>query len=58
MPIATPTQFREMLDDARQGGYALPAINVSTVTAINGALKGLSESRSDGILQILPAAGA
>ncbi len=45
-----------MLDAARKGGYALPAINVSTVTAINGALKGLSEAGSDGILQILPCA--
>ncbi len=58
MPIATPGQFREMLDAARRGGYALPAINVSTVTAINGALAGLAEARSDGILQVLPAAGA
>jgi len=45
-----------MLDAARRNGYALPAINVSTVTAINGALQGLSDAGSDGILQILPCA--
>ena len=56
MPIATPYQYNAMLDRARREGYALPAINVSTVTAINAALKGLAESRSDGILQILPCA--
>lgn len=56
MPIATPSQYREMLDSARREGHALPAINVSTVTAINAALKGLSQAGSDGILQILPCA--
>lgn len=45
-----------MLDTAKRDGFALPAINVSTVTAINGALKGLSEAGSDGILQVLPCA--
>lgn len=45
-----------MLDAALEQGHALPAINVSTVTAINGALKALSEARSDGILQVLPCA--
>ncbi len=58
MPIASPSEYRAMLDRAHAGGYALPAINVSTVTAINGALAGLSEAESDGILQVLPAAGA
>lgn len=56
MPVATPYQYRTMLDTAKREGFALPAINVSTVTAINGALKGLAESGSDGILQILPCA--
>ena len=56
MPVATPHQYREMLDTAKRDGFALPAINVSTVTAINGALKGLAAAGSDGILQILPCA--
>ncbi|MDF1751639.1 MAG: class II fructose-bisphosphate aldolase [Verrucomicrobiales bacterium] len=56
MPVATPYQYRQMLDTARRENFAFPAINVSTVTAVNGALKGLAEAGSDGILQILPCA--
>lgn len=56
MPVANSYQYRAMLEAARMKGHALPAINVSTVTAINGALKALAESRSDGILQVLPCA--
>ncbi len=56
MPVATPAQYQAMLTAAREGGHALPAINVSTVTAINAALNALAEARSDGILQILPCA--
>ncbi len=58
MPVATPQQYRNMLDTASREGYALPAINVSTVTAINAALRGLAEANSDGIIQILPCAAA
>jgi len=58
MPVATPQQYREMLDTAKRDGFALPAINVSTVTAINGALQALAEAKSDGILQVLPCAAA
>lgn len=56
MPICTPDQYREMIDAAQRGGYAFPAVNVSSVTAINAALRGFSQAKSDGILQILPAA--
>ena len=56
MPICTPDQYREMIDAAQRGGYAFPAVNVSSVTAINAALRGFSQAKSAGILQILPAA--
>ena len=49
MPIATPEQYAAMLDAAQKGGYAYPAINVTSLTTINGALKAFSESKSDGI---------
>jgi fructose-bisphosphate aldolase, class II len=52
MPIATPEKYREMLDAARKGGYALPAINVTSSTTIVAALEGLNQARSDGILQV------
>ncbi len=41
-----------MFDAARDGGFALPAINVTSSTTILAALEGLSEAGSDGILQI------
>ncbi len=58
MPVATPAQYRQMLDAAQSGGYAYPAVNIATVTSIHGALQGFAEAGSDGILQILPSSGA
>ena len=52
MPIATPEQYAEMLDKAKKGGFAYPAINVSSSSTINSVLQGLSEAGSDGILQV------
>jgi len=52
MPVATPEQYAEMLDKAKAGGFAYPAINVSTSSTINSVLQGLTEAGSDGILQV------
>jgi len=41
-----------MLDRARKGRFAYPAVNVTSLTTVNGVLKGLAESRSDGIIQV------
>jgi fructose-bisphosphate aldolase class II len=41
-----------MLAAARGGGYAYPAINVTSSTTILAALEGLSQAGSDGILQV------
>jgi len=57
MPIATPAQYRAMLDAAQKGGYAYPAINVTSITTINGALRAFSEAKSDGIIQISTGGG-
>lgn len=51
MPIATPDKYREMLDSARKGGYALPAINTTSSSTIIAALEGFAEAGSDGIIQ-------
>lgn len=51
MPIATPEKYREMLDAARSGNYALPAINATSSSTILAALEGFSEAESDGIIQ-------
>jgi fructose-bisphosphate aldolase class II len=57
MPIATPKQFGAMLDAAQQGGYAYPAVNVTSITTINAALQAFAESKSDGIIQFSTGGG-
>ncbi|MEI6819317.1 MAG: class II fructose-bisphosphate aldolase [Verrucomicrobiota bacterium] len=57
MPIATPSQYRAMLDAAQKGGYAYPAINVTSITTINGALRAFAEAKCDGIIQISTGGG-
>ena len=57
MPVATPLQYAAMLDAAQQGGFAFPAINVTSLSTINGALKAFSEAKSDGIIQVSTGGG-
>jgi fructose-bisphosphate aldolase class II len=52
MPIATPEVYNEMLDRAKAGKFAYPAINVTSSQTLHGALRGLAEAESDGIIQI------
>src|SRR6202161_4382556 len=52
MPIATPEIYAQMLDRAKEQGFAYPAINVSSSQTLNGAIRGFAEAGSDGILQI------
>ena len=52
MPIATPEVYTAMLDAAKQGSFAYPAINVSSSQTLNAALQGFSEAGSDGIVQV------
>ena len=37
MPIATPEVYNEMLDKAKKGGFAFPAINCTSSETINAA---------------------
>jgi fructose-bisphosphate aldolase class II len=52
MPIATPDVYNEMLDRAKAGKFAYPAINVTSSQTLHAALRGLAEAESDGIIQI------
>jgi len=52
MPIATPEVYAEMLDRAKQNGFAFPAINVTSSQTLNAALRGFAEAESDGIVQV------
>lgn len=52
MPIATPDVYAEMLDRAKAGEFAYPAINVTSSQTLNAALRGFAEADSDGIIQV------
>jgi fructose-bisphosphate aldolase class II len=57
MPIADPERYRAMIDAALDGGYAYPAINVSSSSTLNAALRGFAEAGSDGIVQVSTGSG-
>ena len=52
MPIATPEVYAQMLDRAKEHGFAFPAINVTSSQTLNAALRGFAEADSDGIVQV------
>jgi fructose-bisphosphate aldolase class II len=52
MPIATPEQYADMIDRAKQGGFAYPAINVTSSETLHAALRGFADAGSDGIVQV------
>ena len=43
-----------MLDAAKRGGFAYPAVNVTSSSTLNAALAGFAEAESDGIVQLTP----
>ena len=52
MPIASPEKYAEMLDAAKAGKFAYPAINITSSQTLNAALAGFAEAGSDGIIQV------
>jgi fructose-bisphosphate aldolase class II len=52
MPIATPEVYVDMLDRARAGRFAYPAINITSSQTLNAAIKGFADAGSDGIVQV------
>ena len=52
MPIATPEVYNEMLNRARDGKFAYPAINVTSSQTLSAALRGFADAESDGIIQV------
>src|ERR671936_3028556 len=52
VPIATHEQYAEMLATARAGGYAYPAVNVTSSSTLNASMRGYAEAGSDGIVQM------
>lgn len=52
MPVATPEVYAEMLNRAKEGKFAYPAINVTSSQTVTAAIQGFAEAESDGIVQI------
>jgi fructose-bisphosphate aldolase class II len=52
MPIATSEVYAEMITRAKAGGFAYPAINVTSSQTLNAALRGFADAGSDGIVQV------
>jgi fructose-bisphosphate aldolase class II len=50
--VPDPEQYRQMLDAAAAGGYAYPAVNVTSSETLNAALRGFAEAESDGIVEL------
>lgn len=57
MPIVDFEKYSEMLDRAKAGKFAYPAINITSNETINAALEGFQEANSDGIIQVSTGAG-
>ncbi len=52
MPIASPEVYAEMLNRAKAGKFAYPAINCTSSQTIVAAIRGFAEAESDGIVQV------
>jgi len=52
MPIATPEKYAEMLEAAKAGSFAFPAINITSSQSLNAAMAGFAAAGSDGIVQV------
>ncbi|PIP89929.1 MAG: class II fructose-bisphosphate aldolase [Bdellovibrionales bacterium CG12_big_fil_rev_8_21_14_0_65_38_15] len=57
MPVANYDQYVKMLDSANKGGYAYPAINVTSTSTANAAIKAFADMKSDGIIQVSTGGG-
>ncbi len=52
MAVVSPDQYAEMIDRAKAGKFAYPAVNVSSSQTAIAALQGFAEAGSDGIIQV------
>ena len=57
VPIATPEIYADMLDRAKSGSFAYPAINITSSQTITAAIRGFAEAGSDGIIQVSTGGG-
>lgn len=52
MALANPESYNAMLDAAKAGGFAFPAINITSSSTVTAAIQGFAEAESDGIIQV------
>jgi fructose-bisphosphate aldolase, class II len=57
MGVPSTEQYAAMLDAAAGGGYAYPAVNVTSSQTLNAAIRGFAEAGSDGIVEVTAGAG-
>jgi len=57
MPVANYKTYCAMLDNARNNGFAYPAINVTSMASASAALRAFAEKKSDGIIQVSTGGG-
>ncbi|MBF0237695.1 MAG: class II fructose-bisphosphate aldolase [SAR324 cluster bacterium] len=57
MPVADYKTYCTMLDNAKKNKFAYPAINVSSMSTANAALKAFADQKSDGIIQVSTGGG-
>src|ERR1700751_2736725 len=58
MPVADYKTYCAILDRARAEHFALAAVNVTSLSTANAVLRGLGESKADGVIQISTGGGA
>lgn len=57
MPVASYEQYCQMLDKAAKENFAFPAINVTSTSTANAAIKAFADMKSDGIIQVSTGGG-
>ncbi len=57
MPVANYEQYCQMLDNAAKDGFAYPAINVTSTSTANAAIKAFADMKTDGIIQVSTGGG-
>lgn len=57
MPVANHKQYCQMLNRALEKKYAFAAINVTSTSTANAALKAFADLKSDGIIQVSTGGG-
>ena len=50
--VVTGERYRDLVAAAKEGGYALPAVNVTSTSTLNSALEAAARTRSDIIIQL------